>query len=48
MVIVQGLTLKSDGSTLVSIPYNYKNTWMYALGGDYQLTDDFTLRSGGL
>lgn len=42
----KALTLKSEGSTLVSIPYNYKNTWMYALGGDYQLTDDFTLRSG--
>lgn len=42
----KALTLKSDGSTLVSIPYNYKNTWTYAIGGDYALTDEFTLRSG--
>ncbi len=42
----KALTLKSDGSTLVSIPYNYKNTWMYALGGDYKLTDDVTVRTG--
>ncbi|WP_458722552.1 outer membrane protein transport protein [Pseudomonas brenneri] len=42
----KALTLKSDGSTLVSIPYNYKNTWMYSLGGDYKLTDDLTVRTG--
>lgn len=42
----KALTLKSDGNTLVSIPYNYKNTWMYAVGGDYKLTDNFTLRTG--
>jgi long-chain fatty acid transport protein len=40
------LTLKSNGSTIVSIPYNYKNTWMYSLGGDYKLTDDLTVRAG--
>lgn len=44
----KALTLKSDGSTLVSIPYNYKNTWMYSLGGDYKLTDDLTVRTGWL
>lgn len=42
----KALSLKSDGSTIVSIPYNYKNTWMYALGGDYALTDAFTMRAG--
>ncbi|WP_226477122.1 outer membrane protein transport protein [Pseudomonas sp. MWU16-30323] len=40
------LTLKSEGSTIVSIPYNYKDAWMVSLGGDYKLTDDFTLRAG--
>ena len=42
----EALTLKSNGSTIVSIPYKYKNTWMYSFGGDYKLTDDFTVRAG--
>lgn len=42
----KALTLKSDGNTIVSIPYNYKDTWQYSLGGDYKLTDDLTLRTG--
>ncbi|MGC6372002.1 outer membrane protein transport protein [Pseudomonas sp. K2I15] len=42
----KNLTLKSDGSTIVAIPYNYKDAWMVSLGGDYKLTDDFTLRAG--
>ena len=40
------LTLKSEGTTIVAIPYNYKDAWMVSLGGDYKLTDDFTLRAG--
>ncbi|PQZ93428.1 MULTISPECIES: outer membrane protein transport protein [Pseudomonas] len=40
------LTLKSGDMTIVSIPYNYKNTWMYSLGGDYRVTDELTLRAG--
>lgn len=40
------LTLESGGTTIVSIPYNYKNTWMYSLGGDYRVTDELTLRAG--
>ncbi|WP_339540687.1 outer membrane protein transport protein [Pseudomonas sp. RA_5y_Pfl1_P24] len=40
------LTLKSGDMTVVSIPYNYKNTWMYALGGDFRATDALTLRAG--
>lgn len=42
----KNLTLKSEGSTIVAIPYNYKDAWMVSLGGDYRLTDDFTLRAG--
>jgi long-chain fatty acid transport protein len=42
----KALTLKSDGATLVSIPYNYKDTWQYSFGGDYKLTDDLTVRTG--
>jgi len=40
------LTLKSGDMTIVSIPYNYKNSWMYSLGGDYRVTDELTLRAG--
>ncbi|PYY79452.1 hypothetical protein DNK59_18260 [Pseudomonas sp. TKO26] len=40
------LTLKSDGNTIVSIPYRYKDSMMYSLGGDYKLTDQLTLRAG--
>lgn len=42
----ESLTLKSDGNLIVAIPYNYKDSWMYSLGGDYKLTDQFTLRAG--
>ena len=42
----KALTLKSDGNTIVSIPYKYRDVMMYSLGGDYKLTDDFTLRAG--
>ena len=40
------LTLKSQGSTIVAIPYNYKNAWMTSIGGDYRATDELTLRAG--
>lgn len=40
------LTLKSNGSTIIAIPYNYKDTWMYSLGGDFKATDELTLRAG--
>ena len=42
----QALTLKSDGNTIISIPYKYKDTMMYSLGGDYKFTDQLTLRAG--
>ncbi|WP_277374152.1 outer membrane protein transport protein [Pseudomonas sp. AA-38] len=40
------LKLKSNGNTLVAIPYNYRDSWMYAIGGDYRATDQLTLRAG--
>ena len=40
------LTLKSQGSTIVAIPYNYKDAWMYSVGGDFKATDELTLRAG--
>jgi long-chain fatty acid transport protein len=40
------LTLKSDGNTIVAIPYNYKDSMMYSVGGDYRFTDNLTLRAG--
>jgi len=42
----QSLTLKSDGNLIVSIPYNYRDTMMYSVGGDYRFTDRLTLRAG--
>ncbi|TFF14108.1 hypothetical protein EXW72_06280 [Pseudomonas sp. BCA14] len=42
----QNLTLKSEGSTIVAIPYNYKNAWMTSIGGDFKATDELTLRAG--
>ncbi|MBK3479457.1 MULTISPECIES: outer membrane protein transport protein [Pseudomonas] len=42
----KALTLKSEGTQIVSIPYNYKDAWMVSLGGDYKFTDDFTFRAG--
>ncbi|MCS3417578.1 outer membrane protein transport protein [Pseudomonas yamanorum] len=42
----QDLTLKSQGTTIVAIPYNYKNAWMTSIGGDYKATDELTLRAG--
>lgn len=40
------LTLKSGDMTIVAIPYNYKDSWMYSLGGDFRATDELTLRAG--
>ncbi|SKA98092.1 long-chain fatty acid transport protein [Pseudomonas extremaustralis] len=42
----KALTLKSEGSTIVSIPYRYKNAWQFSYGTDYKLTDDLTVRGG--
>ncbi|MCS4246404.1 MULTISPECIES: outer membrane protein transport protein [unclassified Pseudomonas] len=40
------LTLKSGDIQIVSIPYNYRDSWMYSVGGDFKATDELTLRAG--
>ncbi len=40
------LTLTSRGQTLVSLPEAYKNSWLYSVGGDYKLNQQWTLRAG--
>ena len=42
----KNLTLTSNGQTLVSLPEAYKNSWVYAVGGDFKLDDQWTLRAG--
>ena len=42
----QNLVLTSQGHDLVGLPQKYKNSWLYAIGGDYKLTDKWTLRGG--
>jgi Long-chain fatty acid transport protein len=42
----ENLALTSHGSTLVSLPEKYKNSWLYSVGGDYKLNDQWTLRAG--
>lgn len=40
------LTLKSEGNSLFVVPYDFRDTLMYSLGGDYRLTEQLTLRGG--
>ena len=40
------LTLMSVGQTLVSLPQRYKDTFSYSIGGDYKLSDQWTVRAG--
>lgn len=42
----KSLKLESHGNLIVDIPYNYKDTWMYSVGGDYRFNDQLTLRAG--
>ncbi|BCG24511.1 hypothetical protein TUM18999_27020 [Pseudomonas tohonis] len=42
----ESLKLTSHGNLIVDIPYNYKDTWMYSVGGDYRFNDQLTLRAG--
>lgn len=40
------LQLNSNGQQIVNLPQAYKNSWLYAVGGDYKLNDQWTLRAG--
>lgn len=40
------LQLESNGEQIVNLPQAYKNSWLYSVGGDYKLTDQWTLRAG--
>ena len=42
----QSLVLTSNGNTLVALPQKYKDSWLYSVGGDYKLNDQWTLRAG--
>lgn len=40
------LQLESNGEQIINLPQAYKNSWLYSVGGDYKLTDQWTLRAG--
>ncbi|TAM41652.1 MAG: long-chain fatty acid transporter [Rhodanobacter sp.] len=40
------LVLISNGNELVKLPQKYKNSFIYSVGGDYHLNDQWTLRAG--
>jgi long-chain fatty acid transport protein len=42
----QNLTLISNGNTLVALNEAYSDSYLFAIGGDYKLTDRWTVRGG--
>ncbi|MHC1479746.1 OmpP1/FadL family transporter [Frateuria aurantia] len=42
----KSLALSSNNVTLVTLPENFKDAWMYSIGGDYRFTDRWTLHAG--
>ncbi|GAB2544779.1 OmpP1/FadL family transporter [Rhodanobacter koreensis] len=42
----ENLALMSSGQQIVDLPQKYKDSMMYAIGGDYKLTEQWTLRAG--
>ena len=39
-------SIPASGTTLLSIPYNWRNTWRVGLGANYQANDRWTLKAG--
>jgi len=42
----KNLILTSDGQTLVALPEHYRDSYFFSVGGDYKLTDQWTLHGG--
>jgi long-chain fatty acid transport protein len=42
----QDLVLVSNGQQLLALPEQYKDSYLFALGGDFKLTDQWTLHGG--
>lgn len=42
----QNLVLTSNGQTLVALPEQYKDSYLYAVGGDFKVTDKWTVHAG--
>ncbi|HTC26996.1 OmpP1/FadL family transporter [Dyella sp.] len=42
----QDLVLTSNGQTIFALPERFKNSMTYAVGGDYKLSDAWTLHAG--
>ena len=43
---ILGVNSDNNGLTSVFIPQNFKNTWNFALGGNYQITEHWKLMLG--
>jgi long-chain fatty acid transport protein len=40
------VTNQATGATIQSLHFNYNDGWYFALGGEYDLTEDLTMRAG--
>jgi long-chain fatty acid transport protein len=40
------LSMYSNGQLVVALPQGYKDSWTYAIGGEYKITPTWTLRAG--
>ncbi len=40
------VTLQATGATVQTLHFNYDDGWYFALGGEYDVTEDLTLRAG--
>lgn len=44
--ILGGAITRAPGDTVSNVVQNYQTTWAFALGGEYDYSDDLTLRAG--